>query len=872
MLSVNKVKKVYEMQSGNVIALNNVDIDFEESGLAFILGKSGSGKTTLLNILSGLDKSTSGNVVYRDFNINDFSEKDMDKYRNTDIGIVFQDYNLLETMTVYDNIAIALEIQKENNAKIIRNKVSEVLEYVDLKGYEHRKVTELSGGQRQRIAIARALVKNPRIILADEPTGNLDHQTGIQVMELLKTISRNCLVIVITHDESIAQSYGDAILRMSDGNIETVSKNASQQVIYDVVYDDKQNVPSKFFSENELSDFIISLLNQRKDIELKIRKTENKIESVSEKPDKQTCFANSKNMPKRRLCYLAFKNFSQKPIRVFFVTLLFALSLTLLMATLHISRFNYDTVMANYLGRYQIEEVYLQKNVAYTDSMFKENTNVLTNGSYYKSLIDNNYEGVVPFKISNKLGDIYTLAPDGTIVPSSLSGGINFVIDNGLVYEEETLSEGSLPQKADEIAITDYIAREIFPKEKSVIGKPLYISGVQAKICGVIKTDYISYNFAYKKKYTPEDDYMQYHRKRNYEIIVIKESFLDLHKEKNPLLLLEYGNFTMPDRDIDFNLYPDIYYCGTETLLNSDSSLLAGRMPDAENEVLVSDIFYNRYMNGTSDDSLGNTVGVQTETDNQYNNFKEETYDFVNLYSDKYNKYFSDCINVYDYLESVKVVGVYSTDVFDEISHTDIVIMQQVYDKMFDDYYNNLIISDWGVSLQQISYKEFVDICNNLDIIIDEPSITRIYLFRDTIIALMPVLQILLFITLAIVVLVLFSFVTFSINSNSKQIGILRSIGATKADTVKIFVIETGIITVLALITSYILDIVLVLYVNDMYIKSLTENPFPIIILNAIICFVIPIITIVLAMLSSAIPIRILSKKSPIEIIRSSKQ
>lgn len=159
MLSVNKAKKIYKAQSGDVVALNGVDIRFKESGLTFILGKSGSGKTTLLNILSGLDQLTEGGVFFLGEDISKFSEAEMDKYRNIETGIVFQNYNLIESMTVYDNIAVALEIQKGNNKDAIDKKIKEVLEYVNLEEYENRKVTELSGGQRQRVAIARALVK-----------------------------------------------------------------------------------------------------------------------------------------------------------------------------------------------------------------------------------------------------------------------------------------------------------------------------------------------------------------------------------------------------------------------------------------------------------------------------------------------------------------------------------------------------------------------------------------------------------------------------------------------------------------------------------------------------------------------------------------
>ena len=213
MIEVKNLKKTYKPKKGAAVqALKGINLKFEEKGLVFILGKSGSGKSTLLNMLGGLDKFDDGEIIIKGKSSKQFTQSDFDSYRNTFIGFIFQEYNILNDFTVGANIALAMELQ---GRKPTKEELNKILDEVDLTGFASRKPNELSGGQKQRVAIARALIKNPEIIMADEPTGALDSNTGKQVFDTLKKLSKDKLVIVVSHDRDFAEQYGDCLLYTS---------------------------------------------------------------------------------------------------------------------------------------------------------------------------------------------------------------------------------------------------------------------------------------------------------------------------------------------------------------------------------------------------------------------------------------------------------------------------------------------------------------------------------------------------------------------------------------------------------------------------------------------------------------------------------
>ena len=217
MISLKRIVKIYKQGAIESKALDGLSLDLPNKGLVAVFGASGCGKSTLLNIIGGLDSFDSGEFIFEGKNVRDFSKGEWDSYRNQHVGFVFQNYYLMPHLNVRDNIAVALQMSHQDEK--LNERVEDVLKEVDLEGFKKRLPKTLSGGQQQRVAIARAIVTNPTILLADEPTGALDAKNSVSVMKLLKKISKDRLVLLVTHDEKLAHEYADRIVEISYGKI-----------------------------------------------------------------------------------------------------------------------------------------------------------------------------------------------------------------------------------------------------------------------------------------------------------------------------------------------------------------------------------------------------------------------------------------------------------------------------------------------------------------------------------------------------------------------------------------------------------------------------------------------------------------------------
>ena len=525
MLEVKNLTKIYKPKNGvEVKALDNVSLSFPEKGMVFLLGKSGSGKSTLLNVSGGLDAPTSGEIIVKGRSSKNFSQSDFDSYRNTFIGFVFQEYNILNEFSVEDNIALALELQNKPKDKAA---VEQLLKEVDLSGYAKRKPNTLSGGQKQRIAIARALIKKPEIIMADEPSGALDSATGKQVFETLKKLSQDKLVIVVSHDRDSAELYGDRIIELMDGKvISDVSKSTEKQSSVTENVDNMGDVLrikkgaalsekdfaeiKKFLAESDGDVIIASGKKEVQEFKKVTRITDNGREvfrQTKETPQKTYTPAESKfirsRLPLRHATKIGLSGMKSKPVRLFF---------TILLCVVAFAMFGLLSTMMVYDSEPTFKETLINsgKETVRLNKQYK-----VTTSWYNMGELQHSYEGRMETKFSekevtslkNEFGS-NTFGATRTYLSYNVVSLVapywnNQISAVGYLGEDNALRariNGQYPEKDDEICISSYIADVLincqtydatgnaveYKSHDELIGKPLRINEKEYKISGIL--------------------------------------------------------------------------------------------------------------------------------------------------------------------------------------------------------------------------------------------------------------------------------------------------------------------------------------------------------------------------------------------------
>ncbi len=543
MLKVVNLTKVYKVKGGvETRALDGVTLSFPETGMVFLLGKSGSGKSTLLNLIGGLDNPTSGEVIVKGRSSKDFTQDDFDSYRNTFIGFIFQEYNILNEFSVEDNIALALELQGKAKDK---EAIDALLEQVDLQGYGKRKPNTLSGGQKQRIAIARALIKSPEIIMADEPTGALDSNTGKQVFETLKKLSKDKLVIVVSHDRDFAEQYGDRIIELKDGQVlSDVSKGLEEKQVVGggnvtvvggntlcveggkTLTDEDFTFIRKFLTEREGA-MITSGAQEIENVKKVNRITEDGKREVfldtDEKQLPQKAYTKEdgkfirSRLPLRRAAKIGVSGLKSKPIRLLFTIILCIVSFTMFGLFSTLMLYDQEATLSKSMQESNISYVYVQKQYLLRthynygdeeDTWDRDETTQLTQAEIDEKKKSFGGVGFGGVEISNK--NVSNLSSSGDVGELYQNAQLTYLSslpeDSAL---RSNLVAGQYPAAEDEVLISEYLAQcivkngfsdnqEEITGVQDLIGKKLTINlgesqnnpNTEYKIAGVFDSNY----------------------------------------------------------------------------------------------------------------------------------------------------------------------------------------------------------------------------------------------------------------------------------------------------------------------------------------------------------------------------------------------
>ncbi len=655
MLQLQNVRKKYQTKAGEVQALDGVSLTFPETGLVFITGKSGCGKTTLLNVIGGLDGIDEGEILIQDKKFSSFSAEEYDSYRNTFIGFIFQEYNLLPEYTVEKNIKIAMELQ---GRKTDDESFQQLLKDIEIEGLKHRKPAELSGGQRQRVAIARALVKQPRIIMADEPTGALDSGTGIQVLDTLKKLSKKTLVIVVSHDREFAEKYADRIVHLKDG-----------KVVQDVTFTDKE-IESNIGEQGDK--FIVregaDLSETEKDALAKAVKERKHIEII-QKP----CFRDKEptgevvhcaepvvslrksKMKLKSTAYLGVKSLTVKPIRLVLTILIAALAFAVFGIFDTIANFSTSSILKNQLKIAPSKTVIATTDYIVDDTSDDRYTVKISQSAIeeLQSQTGGTIKGIFNLR-DERLGNVeqtlyikelgaYSPAKGKRYYSESVSGFIEFekgveIFENGSFKDfGYKLVCGEYPQlryndngKVEydsqyEIAVSTYIADSIIhylggrplslepiTKQEDLLGETITIDQQGYKIVGIVDCGAIPEKYEplsqmewyTKESNSLEDDFKAYIHSGAQKCIFVAKGFLDANKQDNAVENVYYmGNagwkLALTERTGKESMASHLYsvedFDANNILLFSGEYAEDGKITLADDEVLIHHLNLRNY-------------------------------------------------------------------------------------------------------------------------------------------------------------------------------------------------------------------------------------------------------------------------------------
>ncbi len=890
MIELKNICKIYKSKSKvSVEALKDVTFSLPNQGLIFIVGTSGSGKTTLLNMLGGLDKYSSGELIIDGKSMNKFHKKDFNSYRNTYVGFVFQDFNLLEEYNVYENIELAKNLQKQ---KLTKGQIEDLLKSVGLEQLSKRKINELSGGQKQRVAIARALIKEPNLILADEPTGSLDSSNSRQIIELLKEISKNKLVVVVSHDIDLAKEYADRIIRIEDGKV----------VSDDIITMEEVNAENKFTLKKASLPFLPSLK-------------------------------------------FAFKTLKQRKIRLFFTLLLITLSLTFLGMSQILTNFDIVKSYADSLIKENETKIELNKNLAYNKDTkeYYDSGNVYffepeevneikekTKTEVYEAKVayENNQNVVLEFDMSKVRENVRNAYYANTYLKNKI---IEIDKNNNLIKQKVI---GRYPENSDEILIHKYLADYIIKnsvvtyetdgqgKRKETFFSPtsyeeilssnkkLKFGNTSLRIVGIIDDDLSSYSYLNGKTtqeimgtassylLTKEQyKYMEFVKKimEYSDELYVNHGFFDYINATlidNSIIDEDlYGiKANMDNKDYDYSGGMKYYPNGKEKTKIYDGNKIITITSLKDNEIIINSGFLDMISQTENKNFSKQWTDYQTNYQNEMTAY-EKMIDSGNVpnYEFKYlddtelyiqflkeflkthpvlNKVVNFSINPYDeFLQSGsvkfsgKIIGIQldgenvycsqnniSPVLKKKIQTENIIFKEQDREKLTND------LTEFPIKNSKYTSKTiFSDIINSItDALV---MISNVGFYASIVFGVFALLLII-------------NYIGSSIADNKKQIGILRALGARTVDVFKIFLYESSIICFISVLCTYIFCEVICKLANS-YISSKLFFDINIIMFNPKIFIVLLGEILIVIFIIALVTVNKISKMKPVDIINN---
>ncbi len=751
MLELKNIKKSYKTNKLVQRTLKGINLKFYKNEFVAILGPSGSGKTTLLNIIGGLDRYDEGNLIINQKNTKEFKENDWDAYRNNCVGFIFQNYNLLNHISILANVEIGMTLSGLN-AKQRRKKAIEALTKVGLQKHLHKKPNQLSGGQMQRVAIARAISNNPDIILADEPTGALDSKTSVQIMNLIKKISKNKLVIMVTHNSTLANDYANRIISMKDGKIINDTNDLKEETDNQKVIKLKKT-SMKFFTALHLS------FNN-----LKTKKGRTIL----------TSFASSIGIIGIALI-LSLSNGFNKQISLYEKTTLSTLPIVIS-----------SNIQSNIIPTISDETSLEYPNFDYVIPSANENNDLQNNSinnnqvNYLKK-INKNYISEISYTYQMNLNFLQKI--NGKVNISTLN--YPETINSDFINKRYDVLAGKIPTSRDEVVL------EVDSKNQ--------VSKDYLEILGFKTSNNINFNDILNRKINLVLNQNYYQKISNY--FVTNQNLDSLYENQNNIILNVVGIIRLK-KD-----YPNV----------------------SNSKIYFSQKLFD-YLLDLNKNS--NIVKEQEKVD--YNVISGEKYDLTTIEGQRLKE------NVLSFLGANLIP-----------------LTIQIYPQNFEskefiidylDKYNNGKTKE-NMILYTDEARMMSTLSNN---IIDSISIVLIAFSSISLIVSCIMISIIMYI---------------SVLERTKEIGILRSLGASKKDITRVFNAETFIIG----ITSGVIGIFLArlfIFPTNFILYSITklEN---IAILNPFHSLLLILISVILTIISGFIPAKIASKKNLVEALRT---